>query len=199
MKTRSDLRENALCRVALSKALQFSHDRRTERANRAPAALTSWRDIERAMDHAHNLRAAHLGALVARGFCYLRRVTFGQKAQHASESRLGAMRCALLLAMAATLAGFVVASGSVPAQERMQITAGPSEKGDATDAARLGEMGLNAAEIETCEDAALLWRAVRELVLPQRISEPMQRRILRRVWIVDATMRNGSFVDSATN
>jgi hypothetical protein len=60
-------------------------------------------------------------------------------------------------------------------------------------------LGLAPEAIESCDDANLLWRAVRELVLTQRISEPMQQRILRRVWIVDAEVRASSVVESTAN
>jgi hypothetical protein len=68
-----------------------------------------------------------------------------------------------------------------------------------TDGALLARYGLDPGTIERCEDVEALWRAVRELVLTQRLSEPMQQRILRRVWIADPETREGSFVDSASN
>jgi hypothetical protein len=53
--------------------------------------------------------------------------------------------------------------------------------------------------IEQCEDVALLWRAVRALVLPQRISVSIQQRILRRVWVLDPDIAKGSLYESEFN
>ena len=76
---------------------------------------------------------------------------------------------------------------------------------DATPAAPSGEAGLLAAygldlaTIEQVDDAALLWRVVREIVLPGKVSEATQQRILRRVWIADPAIRDASVDHSATN
>jgi len=63
------------------------------------------------------------------------------------------------------------------------------ESRETGDGALLAQLGLDAGAIETCNDIPALWRAVRELALPGRISEPMQQRILRRVWIADSEVR----------
>jgi hypothetical protein len=40
---------------------------------------------------------------------------------------------------------------------------------------------------------------VRELVLPGRVSEATQQRILRRVWLADPSLRDASRIDSTVN
>jgi len=67
------------------------------------------------------------------------------------------------------------------------------------DGALLAALGLDLATLEQAGDTALLWHAVRELVLPGKVSEETQRRILRRVWIADPAMRDSSFIDLATH
>ena len=70
-------------------------------------------------------------------------------------------------------------------------SADPSDR----DQVLLATIGLDLAVIEQADDHALLWRAVRELVLPGRVSEPTQQRILRRAWLADPSIRDGSCVD----
>jgi len=67
------------------------------------------------------------------------------------------------------------------------------------DARLLAAYGLDLATIEQAEDPALIWRAIRELVLPGKLSEGTQRRLLRRAWIADPDIRQGSYADSPTN
>src|SRR6185436_2808481 len=97
---------------------------------------------------------------------------------NATRSNTGG--CALLVACAAALIGLIVSSGTLLAQEGREMTAGTSDDGIGPDQASLAALGLKIDTIERCEDPELLWRAVRELVLRQRISEPVQQRILRR-------------------
>ena len=82
------------------------------------------------------------------------------------------------------------------AQELTRTTSAADAGAPSPDAARLAALGLDLATIEQAEDAALLWRAVRELVLPGKVSEATQRRILRRAWLADPDTRHGSYIDS---
>jgi hypothetical protein len=63
----------------------------------------------------------------------------------------------------------------------------------------LAALGLDLAVIEQTGEVPRLWRAVRELVLPGKVSEATQQRILRRVWQADPDIRRGSHVDSQAN
>lgn len=115
--------------------------------------------------------------------------------------RVGAGRrvstaCPLLMAGIAALGGAIVPPRAAVAQEKLAVATRNSGPDATSDAARLAALGLPAAAIEQCEDAELLWRAVRELVLTQRVSEAAQQRILRRVWIVDPEIAHGSPLES---
>jgi hypothetical protein len=68
-----------------------------------------------------------------------------------------------------------------------------------TDDAALAAFGLEATAIKTSDDPERLWRAVRELVLTGRVSDEMQRRLLRRVWTIDPDIANGSGLASASH
>ena len=108
---------------------------------------------------------------------------------------------ALAAMLVAGIAAATVAAMPNPgfAQEaRPMATRGPGATTDA-DRVALAAIGIDLAAIEDCRDVALLWRAVRELVLPGRVSEATQRRILRRVWSVDPEISQGSYVDSPTH
>jgi hypothetical protein len=54
---------------------------------------------------------------------------------------------------------------------------------------------LDLAAIEQADDLALLWRAVRALALPGKVSEATQQQLLRRVWAIDPDIRHGSRID----
>jgi len=102
------------------------------------------------------------------------------------------------LAIIALAASCVIAwAPSATAQEVK--TTKLEESRETADGALLAQIGLDASAIETCNDVAALWRAVRELALPGRISEPMQQRILRRVWLADLEIHGASVDYSATN
>jgi len=101
--------------------------------------------------------------------------------------------------VAATILVALAAMPAVPplgAQELSRTTARADVGAESTDAARLAFLGLDFAAIEQADDAGLLWRAVRELVLPGKVSEATQRRILRRAWLADPDTRHGSYLDS---
>jgi hypothetical protein len=113
-----------------------------------------------------------------------------------ASGRVKAAACALLIAAPVTLAGFALPSRAVFAQEKIAVATRVSTPGAATDQARLAALGTGEAAIEQCDDVELLWRAVRELVLPQRVSERMQQRILRRIWVLDPDIAKGSLLES---
>jgi hypothetical protein len=96
------------------------------------------------------------------------------------------------------LGGVALPSTGAFAQEKIAVATRALGTDAATDQARLAELGISMTAIEQCEDAELLWRAVRELVLPQRVSEPIQQRILRRVWVLDPDIAKGSLLESET-
>ncbi len=85
------------------------------------------------------------------------------------------------------------------AQEALQMSADQRLSEPSADSMALAELGLDLAAIERCHDVERLWQAVRELVLPGRIAEAAQQRILRRVWAIDPHIRKGSFVESIVN
>jgi hypothetical protein len=87
------------------------------------------------------------------------------------------------------------AGAEVPTGATADAEVAPADR----DRALLAALGLDLATIEQTDDAALLWRAVRELVLPGRVSETTQERILRRVWLADPQIHNGSRLDSPAN
>jgi hypothetical protein len=99
-------------------------------------------------------------------------------------------------------AAIVVALGAAPAvppaaaQETTRIAADADRGAPSADAAQLRALGIDLATIEQMDDAALLWRAVRELVLPGKVSVDTQRRLLRRAWSADPEIRHGSSLDS---
>ncbi len=155
-------------------------------------------DLERAMNRARDLRSRHCGKLLAAAFRRLGAGVLGLRSGAPSGRMQAASRGALVIG-AAALAGLVVSSDAALGQEKQEMAARASEQGGQGDSARLAALGLSPGTIDVCEDEALLWRAVRELVLPQRVSEPIQQRILRRLWIVDPGTRQSSFVDSTAN
>ena len=155
------------------------------------------RDIERAANVARHLRPSHCAELAAPGLRRIRKHGVARKVL--GSGRAIAAASVLLLTAAGTFSGFVLSSVGALAQEKIAVATGPSGSDAATDQARLAEFRLGLTAIEQCEDVALLWRAVRELVLPQRISVSIQQRILRRVWAIDPDIANGSRNDSDFN
>jgi len=105
--------------------------------------------------------------------------------------------CALVVAGLAAAAVAAIPNPGFAQEARSMTTRGQGQANEA-DRAAVAALGLDLASIEQCHDAALLWRAVRELVLPGRVAEATQRRILRRVWSVDPEISQGSYVDSPT-
>jgi hypothetical protein len=102
----------------------------------------------------------------------------------------GAAAIALCLASAA---------GPVRGQDKATMTADAEGAAPSLDAALLAGLGLDLAAVEQADDVALLWRAVRALALPGRVSEATQQRLLRRVWAIDPDIRHGSRIDSPAN
>ena len=102
------------------------------------------------------------------------------------------------LAIIALAASCVIAWAPGATAQEVKMTK-LAESREAADGVLLAQLGLDAGAIETCTDVAALWRAVRELALPGRISEPMQQRILRRVWLADLEIRDASVDHSTTN
>jgi hypothetical protein len=101
--------------------------------------------------------------------------------------------------LAAALAAALGAASPISragAQELTRTTAAADAGAPSADAAPLAALGLDLATIEQVDDAALLWRAVRELVLPGKVSVATQRRLLRRAWVADPDTRHGSYLDS---
>ena len=85
------------------------------------------------------------------------------------------------------------------AQEALEMTATERSSEPSADSVALAKLGLDLAAIDTSEDVERLWRAVRELVLPGRVAEATQQRILRRVWAIDPDIRSRSTVESTVN
>jgi len=109
---------------------------------------------------------------------------------------IGIAACCAAAALAVALS---VSVAPARGQERTSLTAAREAPSLGRDRALLAALGLDLATLEQAEDATLLWRAVRELVLPGKVSEETQQRILRRVWLVDAEIRQGSYLDSPHN
>lgn len=80
-----------------------------------------------------------------------------------------------------------------------ELTASTESRMKDSDVAALAAFGLDPASIDTSDNLERLWSVVRELVLPGRVSEETQRRILRRIWTIDPEIANGSRVASDTN
>ncbi|HEY7610931.1 MAG TPA: hypothetical protein VIF14_17010 [Alphaproteobacteria bacterium] len=155
-----------------------------------------WCDVERAMNRAPDLRAKRRAELLAAGFrCLWQRVV---ARRNFTPSHAKAAACALMFAGPVALGGVALPSTGAFAQEKIAVATRALGTDAATDQARLAELGISMTAIEQCEDAELLWRAVRELVLPQRVSEPIQQRILRRVWVLDPDIAKGSLLESET-
>jgi hypothetical protein len=99
-------------------------------------------------------------------------------------------------------AAIVVTLGAPPAvppaagQETTRIAADADRGTPSAGAAQLRALGIDLATIEQMDDAALLWRAVRELVLPGKVSIGTQQRLLRQAWRADPEIRHGSVIDS---
>lgn len=104
-------------------------------------------------------------------------------------------RAALLLASAGALA-VLTTPNPAHGQEVTPVKRSGERMTAPDDSALLHEFGLDLATLDRSTDTGRLWRAVRELVLPGRVSEATQRRILRRVWLVDPDIAEGSRVDS---
>jgi hypothetical protein len=117
-------------------------------------------------------------------------------------SRFPAAHIAFPHARACLAAAVVAALGAAPvgppasAQELTRTAAGADTRLQSRDAALLAALGLDLATVEQTADSALLWRAVRALVLPSKVSEATQQRILRRAWLADPDIRHGSYLDS---
>lgn len=109
---------------------------------------------------------------------------------------LGIAACCTAVALAAALC---VSVAPARAQQKTTLTADAEFPALSRDRARLAALGLDLATLEQATDAALLWRAVRELVLPGKVSVETQQRILRRIWLVDADIRRSSDLASPTN
>jgi len=160
--------------------------------------MRRWREVERAMNRARYLRADFCCGLFMAAFRWIRRDQRANR-NHPSPGFAGTTMRVLLLSMAFVPVCLMLPSGPCLAQEVREMAARIDGQGNSGDRALLTGLGLAPEAIESCDDADLLWRAVRELVLTQRISEPMQQRILRRVWIVDAEVRASSVVESTAN
>lgn len=108
------------------------------------------------------------------------------------RARRSAAAALCIVAAAAVLAAPSPARG----QEVDKVSGSSERTAQSPDRAVLAQLGLDLAAIEQTTDVPLLWRAVRELVLPGRVSSETQHRILRRVWIADSDIANGSYVES---
>lgn len=159
---------------------------------RGPLEPIDWCKVERAMAHARVLRATHGWELFAAIF----RAAWRLRGRGGNRVP-GPARAAIALAVLAVTA-LLAQPPRAFAQETGKMTASV-DRDDIGDQSLLAAFGLPADAIERCQDAELLWRVVRELVLTQRVSEPMQQRILRRAWLADPAVREGSFTDSAAN
>lgn len=150
-----------------------------------------WAVIERHMEHARDLRSQHCAALFTAALRRVRRAFDQLRATpRAALPRILAVCCVVPLAAGAVM-------DRAAAQEAKQARL-EAPRGDG-DRERLAALGLAPDTIEQETNVEVLWRAVRELVLPGRVSEAMQQRILRRVWTADPAINGGSFVDSAVN
>jgi hypothetical protein len=120
---------------------------------------------------------------------------------HVAQARIPTVGIAACCAAAAMAVALCLSAAGAPAraQERTSLSADAETPALGRDRALLAALGLDLATLEHAEDAALLWRAVRELVLPGKVSEATQQRILRRVWLVDPDIRRGSRVASQTH
>jgi hypothetical protein len=150
-----------------------------------------WADIERNMERARDLRAATCAALAGGAFRRLLRAL--------GRPHLGAapaMRSAAALGCAIAIGVAVMPDTAAAQDAREARLERPAVDGDR---AMLGALGIDAAAIEQCENVPALWRAVRELVLPGRLSEAMQQRVLRRVWLADHEISDAAASGSDTN
>lgn len=149
-----------------------------------------WSDIERSQQYARDLRSKRCAGYLARAFRRLRRSPAQISALPAALARTGAFGLALLLAP-------IAMTDRVSAQEANEARL--AQPGGDLDHERLAALGIASATIDEERNVEALWRAVRELVLPGRLTVPMQQRILRRVWLADPDIRDRPVEDSATN
>jgi len=163
--------------------------------------------VERCMERARDERFAVCAAAMSAAFRKVRRALTPSSLEALAASgrpRQSAFapkpRKAVTAMLVAGAAAFSIAAAAFPVPGHAQeLTANTERRTMDSDVAALAALGLDAASIETSDNLERLWRAVRELVLPGRVSEETQRRILRRVWMIDPDIANGSRVASDTN
>jgi hypothetical protein len=156
------------------------------------------RDIERCMERARDERAKDLGAMLSATCNHATRLIRGLARRIASGRPYIVLRSSPPM-MAVAIAALTLAPAAGLAEEGRDMVVGADHDANSTDRAMLARFGLDPGTIESCEDVEALWRAVRELVLTQRVSEPMQQRILRRIWALDPEIASGSLLASETN
>jgi hypothetical protein len=160
--------------------------------------MRRWNNIERCMERARDEHSLVCAALLAAAFGRLRRGLYGRR-NSAAPSRTQTAVYPLLLLAFASVTSFVLPVTAGFAQEVRDMAARPDSRANGMDHALLAGLGLDSATIDSCQDAELLWRAVRELVLPGKLTERTQQRILRKIWAVDPDIADGSWLASDTN
>jgi hypothetical protein len=176
-------------------------------------------NTELAMEHARDLRAQELHTRLVRTARRIRTL-FNMDAQRPRRKRaISATSVALALAAGTLTAGKpslalsqeskVIQDNGVPADETSAASGhhailhgamAPADSSmDAADRSLIAGYGLDIATIESALGLDVLWRVVRELVLPGRVSEETQRRVLRRVWALDADVAKTSGFASQNN
>jgi hypothetical protein len=150
------------------------------------------------MERARDERAQDLDALFSATCGHVARLIRDLPRRTALSRPHSVLRSSPLV-MAVAIAALTMAPAAGLAQEGRDMVVRADRDANSTDRAMLARFGLDPGTIESCEDVEALWRAVRELVLTQRVSEAMQQRILRRVWALDPEIASGSLLASETN
>lgn len=117
-------------------------------------------------DRALQLRQEYIASLIARG----------RAALPSFRTAALALTYALLLAIAA-------------------VSAASAQRPTAADDAALAPYGVSTQTVEDSTDEALLWRIVREVVLPGRVSAATEHAILLRLWQVDRSLAAADLLD----
>lgn len=159
-----------------------------------------WCEIERYMESARNERSANCAAALSAVFGKVR-LAFMLTALAAGKLAFGRRprKAVTAIFVAASAAIATVAIGFPTPADAQEWAANTERRMIDNDTAVLTAFGLNPASIEKTNDLERLWRAVRELVLLGRVSEETQRRILRRVWVIDPEIENDSSLASDTH
>ena len=134
------------------------------------------------LDRAHDLQAPYIAGMPGQAARFMRTLVLGVPQRARGSRRSGIAEATMVLAAIAIIGSGAMSPIEVQAQETASRMDPPLNHDDGS---VLAELGLNIANLEATDNLELLWRAVREVVLPGKVTEATQRRILRRVWAID--------------